>query len=50
MKSLLYLVGGIGVAAAFVFARRQQRVAEAQPVEDLAHRLQNAWADHHTVA
>jgi hypothetical protein len=49
MKSLLYLVGGIGIAAAYVFVWRQ-REEVAQPVEELAHRLKDAWADHHTVA
>ncbi len=53
MKSLLYLIGGIGVATAFMLARKQQsdaRTLAAQPVEELAHRLQDAWVDHHTVA
>jgi len=50
MKSLLYLVGGVGIAAAYFFALKQQRALAAQPVEELAHRLQSAWADHHTVA
>jgi hypothetical protein len=49
MKSLLYLVGGIGIAAAYVFVWRQ-REEGALPVEELAHRLKDAWADHHTVA
>jgi hypothetical protein len=48
MRNLLLLVGGIGIAAAYFVARRQQQ--EAAPVEVLAHRLQDAWADHHTVA
>lgn len=49
MKSLLYLVGGIGIAAAYVFVMKQ-RQGSIEPVEELAHRLQDAWADHHTVA
>jgi hypothetical protein len=48
MRNLLLLVGGIGIAAAYFVARKQKQ--EAQPVEVLAHRLQDAWADHHTVA
>ncbi len=51
MKSLLFLIGGIGVALAYALAKQQQQQPiAAQPVEDLAHRLQDAWADHHTVA
>lgn len=47
MKNLLYLLGGVGIAVAYVlFSRRR----EPAPVEELAHRLQDAWADHHTVA
>jgi hypothetical protein len=50
MKSLLYLVGGMGIVVAYVLARRQQAPLVEQPVEELAHRLQDAWADHHTIA
>lgn len=53
MKSVLYLVGGIAFATAYMLARKQQSETAqltAQPVEELAHRLQDAWADHHTVA
>ena len=51
MKSLLFLVGGATLAAAYLLARKQQAAAAVpQPVEELAHRLQDAWADHHTVA
>ncbi len=53
MKSFLYLIGGIGLATAYMLARKQQSDAAdfaAKPVEELAHRLQDAWADHHTVA
>ncbi len=51
MKGLLFLIGGIGVALAYVVAQNQQKAsALAQPVDQLAHRLQDAWADHHTVA
>ena len=50
MKGLLYLIGGVAMAAAYFVARKQQTEQRAQPVEELAHRLQDAWADHHTVA
>ena len=46
MKKVLWMVGGLCAAAAgfLVLGRKQQ----AKPVEDLAHRLEEAWADHHT--
>ena len=50
MRNLLLLVGGIGLAAAYFVARKQQQALVNEPVEVLAHRLQDAWADHHTVA
>jgi hypothetical protein len=50
MKSLLYFVGGVGLFAAFMAWKVKQGEVQAQPVEELAHRLQDAWADHHTVA
>jgi hypothetical protein len=46
MKNLFWLVGGFCAAAVgliFLGARRNQ------PVEVLAHRLEDAWADNHTV-
>ncbi len=48
MKKVMWTVGGLCAAAAgfLVLSRKQQ----AQPVEDLAHRLEEAWADHHTQA
>jgi hypothetical protein len=46
MKNLLWLVGGVAAAVAgFVMWGSGRR----QPVEVLAHRLEDAWADHHTV-
>ena len=47
MKSVLWMVGGFCAAAAcfLVWGPKQ-----SQPVELLAHRLEDAWADHHTVA
>jgi hypothetical protein len=45
MKSVLYLVGGMCAAAAGFLAWQRSR---HEPVEDMAHRLELAWADHHT--
>lgn len=54
MKSMVWMVAGFCAAAAgflVLGARRTQRLAaQAEPVEELAHRLETAWADHHTVA
>ncbi len=46
MKSFLLLVGGMCAAAAGFLVWGPKR---RQPVEDLAHKLEQAWADHHTV-
>ena len=45
MKNFLWVVGGVCAAAAgfLVLGRKQQL-----PVQELAHRLEDAWADHHT--
>jgi len=45
MKTVIYTMGGLCAAFAglLVLARRQQ------PVAEMAHRLEAAWADHHTV-
>jgi hypothetical protein len=45
MKKAVWLVGGFCAAAAgfLVWKRR------AEPVQELAHRLEEAWADHHTM-
>ncbi len=51
MKSFLFLLGGFTLGVAYLIAT-QRRTAALQvpaPVEDLAHKLQDAWADHHTV-
>ena len=45
MKKVFWLVGGLCAAAAGFLVWDAKRV---QPVEDLAHRLEEAWADHHT--
>ena len=52
MKSFLFLIAGITGTIAYMLVRqpRPARSATPEPVEDLAHKLQDAWADHHTVA
>lgn len=45
-KSFFWLAGAIcGATAGVVVWNRNRR----EPVEQLAHRLESAWADHHTV-
>ncbi len=46
MKNILWLVGGIRAASAGFLLWGSKRTP---PVELLAHRLEEAWADHHTV-
>ena len=48
MKKIIWTLSGLCAAMAgfLVLTRKQQ----AQPVADLAHRLEEAWADHHTRA
>jgi len=46
MKNVLWIVGGFCAAATGFLVLSRSRT---QPVELLAHRLQEAWADHHTV-
>lgn len=55
MKSVIFTVGGFCAAAAGFFvwnALRTQGLTNAAPVpvDQLAHRLEEAWADHHTLA
>jgi len=45
MKRLIWTVGGICAAAAGVLVWGSMRTPN---VEDLAHRLEDAWAGHHT--
>jgi hypothetical protein len=46
MKNVLWMVGGLCAAATgFLVWNRKRTTA----VELLAHRLEVAWADHHTV-
>ncbi|MGA8939737.1 MAG: hypothetical protein WB439_11290 [Acidobacteriaceae bacterium] len=46
MKNLIFLVSGIAAATVGFLVWHRTSV---QPVEALAHRLEDAWADHHTV-
>ena len=46
MKKLVWLVGGMAAATVGFLVWDAKRV---KPVEELAHRLEDAWADHHTV-
>jgi hypothetical protein len=46
MKKTLFLIGGFCAAAAGFLVLGTKRT---QPVEMMAHRLETAWADHHTV-
>ena len=52
MKSFLFLIAGITGAIAYMLVKQGGAGVAAAPaqVEDLAHKLQDAWADHHTVA
>jgi hypothetical protein len=47
MKKLVWLIGGMCAAAAGFLVLGPRRV---EPVEELAHRLEEAWSDHHTTA
>ena len=46
MKNFLWLVAGVCAATVGLLVWAPKRT---QPVEELAHRLEEAWADHHTV-
>ncbi len=47
MKGAFLMIGGVCAAMAALLVLQSRR---RQPVERLAHRLEVAWADHHTVA
>ena len=47
MKNFLWMVTGLCAAAVGIVLWGPKRT---QPVQELAHRLEEAWADHHTVA
>jgi hypothetical protein len=47
MKKAIFLIGGIcGAAAGMIVVLSRQ----PKPVDVLAHQLEEAWADHHTIA
>lgn len=48
MKNFAYLIAGVSAVVAYFVARKQQSNVPER-VEVLAHELQAAWADHHTV-
>ena len=54
MKKVLLVAVALAVFAAFRRLSQHQATAAVpaapEPVEELAHRLQDAWADHHTTA
>lgn len=51
MNKILWLAAGISAALLYSIVSRNQGTSRAsRPVDDLAHKLQDAWADHHTVA
>jgi hypothetical protein len=45
MKSFLWAVGGLCAAAAGWIVLGKKRI---EPVQELAKKLEHAWADHHT--
>jgi hypothetical protein len=47
MKHILWTVGGFCAAAAGILVWKSGRTPN---VDDLAHSLEEAWADHHTSA
>ena len=47
MKNLFWLATGICAAAVGILIWGPQRTA---PMQELAHKLEQAWADNHTVA
>jgi hypothetical protein len=46
MKNILWVIGGFCAAVTCFLVWDQ---SESKPVELLAHRLEEAWADNHTV-
>ena len=46
MKAFLWMAGAVCAAMAGLMIWNRQRNGD---VEDMAHRLEAAWADHHTV-
>lgn len=52
MKKVILLLAGVSLATGFILITRSRTVVNSasNSVDDLAHTLQAAWADHHTVA
>ena len=50
MKNLFLFIGAATAVAAYFLIAKAQQPSKPVPVADLAHKLQDAWADHHTVA
>ena len=48
MKNFMYLLSGLAAVAAYLLMTRSHKTT--QSVDELAHKLESAWADHHTVA
>jgi hypothetical protein len=46
MKGLLWMIAGFSAAAVGLLVWGPHRT---RPVNELAHRLELAWSDHHTV-
>lgn len=46
MKGFCWMIAGVCGAAACFIVWGPKRI---KPVEELAHRLEAAWSDHHTV-
>lgn len=46
MKKYVWTIAGLCAAAAGFLVLGRSR--QGEPVEELAHRLEDAWADHHT--
>ncbi len=49
MKNLIFTIAALSATAAFVLVRNLQ-ARRPVPVDELAHRLESAWAKNHTVA
>jgi hypothetical protein len=46
MKNFFWLIAGVCAATAGFLVWAPKR---SEPIQELAHRLEEAWADHHTV-
>lgn len=50
MKSILWFVGGFAAVAAIFLLKNLRSNSAEEPVDQLTRKLQDAYADHHTVA